>query len=84
MLCSEYFIDFTGTESVSHIPEVMLVESVPNWLSMDAYDCMAKDINTIPDNIRQLLHSCCMCVYSKSWAKHATLFRAYPWDLIEA
>ncbi|KAF6023082.1 CYLD [Bugula neritina] len=58
--------DFTGTESVSHIPEVMLVESVPNWLSMDAYDCMAKDINTIPDNIRQLLHSCCMCVYSKS------------------
>lgn len=58
-----------GTEapdSSCYVPEVTGVPGVANWLSMDAYEDMAHNMESIPDNIERVLQDCCMCVYSKT------------------
>ena len=59
------FLDSGAPEDTCCIPEVRGVSCVANWLSIDAYEDMARDTESIPGSIEQVQQECCMCIYSK-------------------
>lgn len=63
---ADLFAEPVADGNSCYIPEVASMASVANWLSMDAYEQVARDINCMPADIQRILQDCCLCVYSKT------------------